>query len=73
MGTQMYTYTRSEPVMVNWTFYQFLIQNGQLELFTWEDGIPVYPPQHSRKPREALQFWVDNIYLSPESPRRPSS
>lgn len=60
-GTQMYTYTRSEPVMVNWTFYQFLIQNGQLELFTWEDGIPVY---HLNTPeaREALQFWVDNIY-----------
>lgn len=59
-GTMMYTYTRSEPVMVNWTFLQFLSQNGGT-MIEWDGGKPVYTLD-TPEAIEALQFWVDNIY-----------
>jgi len=60
-GTKMYSYTRSEIPMFNWTFNQFVLQNG-LDMVKLSTKLE--PTYNFTAPEavEAVQYWIDNMY-----------
>ncbi len=60
-GTKMYAYSRSEIPQFNWSFNQFVLQNGLDMVELSPNNEPTYR-LNAPEAVEALQFWVDNMY-----------
>jgi multiple sugar transport system substrate-binding protein len=62
-GTKMYAYNRSEIPQFNWSFNMYALQNGvEIVQLDKGSGKPIYNLNHP-KAVEALQWWVDNMYV----------
>jgi multiple sugar transport system substrate-binding protein len=60
-GTKMYAYSRSEIPQFNWSFNQFVLQNGLDMVELSANSRPTYR-FNAPEAKEALEFWVDNMY-----------